>query len=40
MSDRMDIMMCFYGYLGRGAPDVRQDGYYDVFLWLPGEGCP
>ena len=40
MSDRMDIMMCFYGYLGRGAADVRQDGYYDVFLWIPGEGCP
>ena len=39
MSDRMDNMMCFYGYLGWGAAAVRQDGYYDVFLWLPGEGC-
>ena len=39
MSDRMDITMCFDGYLGKVAPDVRQGGYYDVFLWLPGEGC-
>ena len=39
MSARMYIMMCFYGYLGRGAAAVSRGVYYDVFLWLPGKGC-
>ena len=39
LSARVYIMMCSYGYLGRGAAAVRQDGYYDVFIWLPEKGC-